>query len=298
MASRTLICALVIAGFVVEREHAFGQVGQSARSSSPTLTASSVEMPQQTVRSGELKLKHPSFTFVRVQYASDRPVGSPITAGPIRGRTTNTADRFWSVDFPQSDMNLAARFQQVTGVTTGAEPKVLRLTDAEVTSYPFLYLVEGGRLRLSEAEVPKLREYLLGGGFLMIDDFWGEADWQNLVAQFKQVFPDRQPTELAIDHPIFHSFYDFKEKPQVFGVHPFLAQRAGSVIPEATQPARYLGITNDTGRLMVLFCHNNDLGDGWEREEIDAQYALEHSQKRAYPMGINIVVYALSQSNK
>ena len=92
-----------------------------------------------------------------------------------------------------------------------------------------------------------------------------------------------------MSHPIFHSFYEFQALPQVLS---FNDPSGGA------EPVRYAGFTNGSGRLMVLICHNNDLGDGWEREQIDVTYAKEFSQKRAFPMGINIVVYALSRGQE
>ena len=131
----------------------------------------------------------------------------------------------------------------------------------------------------------------------MVDDFWGERDWKALQAEMKRVFPDREPVELSIDHPVFHCYYDIREKPQV----PKLAQALRSQSPgmkwhrEDTKEAHYRGLVDDRGRLMAIFCHNTDLGDGWEREGESEYYFREFSLKRAYPMGINIVVYALTQ---
>jgi len=131
----------------------------------------------------------------------------------------------------------------------------------------------------------------------MVDDFWGERDWKALQAEMKRVFPDREPVELSIDHPVFHCYYDIREKPQV----PKLAQALRSQSKgmtwqrEDTKEAHYRGLVDDRGRLMAIFCHNTDLGDGWEREGESEYYFREFSLKRAYPMGINIVVYALTQ---
>jgi hypothetical protein len=172
---------------------------------------------------------------------------------------------------------------------------VLSLKDPELRQYPFVYLVEGGSLLLDEAEVRGLRQYLLGGGFLM-DDFWGEAEWDHFSRELKKVFPDRQPQELPLDHEIFHCFYDLPAKPQVPSIHAALAQKAAGGTSERADAAKphYRGVVDDKGRLMAVFCHNTDLGDGWERADADAYYFREFSQKKAYPMGVNIVVYALT----
>lgn len=235
-------------------------------------------LPSRVKNPEELQFKQNTFTFVRITYGG-------------RGRVS-----MWQTDYPDSDWNFSARFQQATGLKTDPEGKILELTDAELNQFPFIYLVEGGNMTLNAAETRSLRQYLLGGGFLMADDFWGEQEWKNFAGQMKQVFPDREAVELPIDHPIFHCFYDLREKPQVPNVALGIQSQFTGVTWEredARQP-HYRGIFDDNGRLMAIFCHNTDLGDGWERESENAYYYNEFSQKKAYPMGINIVVYALT----
>src|SRR5262245_25627908 len=120
---------------------------------------SSTGPPALLRKPGELKFKQTSFTFVRVQY--------DVTGAHGLGSTPER----WKIDYPESDRKLAARFAQVTGLKPEPEPKAMRLTDAKLKQHPFLYLVEPGRLSFSEAEVSALRAYLLGGGYLMADDF-------------------------------------------------------------------------------------------------------------------------------
>jgi hypothetical protein len=131
----------------------------------------------------------------------------------------------------------------------------------------------------------------------MFDDFWGENEWKSLAAEMKRVFPEREATELSIDHPIFQAYYDIREKPQVPNVKLGIQSQFTGVTWEREdgKQAHYRGLFDDKGRLMVIFCHNTDLADGWEREGEDAFYFREFSLKKAYPMGINIVVYALTQ---
>jgi hypothetical protein len=158
----------------------------------------------------------------------------------------------WATDYPDADQVFSAHFEQVTGIPTNP----------------------GGALR----------DYLLGGGFLMVDDFWGAREWESFAAQLRLAFPDREPVELTTDHEIFRSYYAFDEQPQV-------PPRGGTPL-FGSEPG-FFGLTDDTGRLMAIFCHNSDFGDGWEHAE-DPWYPSEFSLGRALPMGINIVVYALS----
>ncbi len=218
------------------------------------------------------------FTFVRVKYNS---VGR-------WGR--------WATDFPDSDLNFSYRLQQLTSLKVDPEGKILELTEPELFKYPFLYMIEPGDLDFMPDEVAALRRYLLNGGFLMVDDFWGEAEYANFYYEIKKVFPDREPVELPLDHPIFHCVYDLKEKPQVPSIGAAQSGREQGITWERhdAKEVHYKGIFDDKGRMMVIICHNTDLGDGWEREGEDPWYFREFSEKKAYPLGINIIFYAMT----
>jgi hypothetical protein len=231
------------------------------------------------------------FTFVRIQYDSG--------GGRGRGRGWGWGGGGWTVDYRDADLNFSFRLQQLTSLKVDPldEPRHLRLTDPNLFNYPFIYIVEPGALEFSEEEVKTLRRYLLNGGFLMVDDFWGEGEYQNLYEEMKRVFPDREPQELALDHAIFHCVFDLKEKPQIpnyrLGEE---SQYNGGITWErwdAREP-HYRAIFDDKGRMMVIICHNTDLGDGWEREGEYEYYFREFSEKKAYPLGINIVFYAMT----
>jgi hypothetical protein len=172
----------------------------------------------------------------------------------------------------------------------------LELTDKELFNQPFIYIVEPGSLLFSEDEVAALRKYLLNGGFLMIDDFWGERQWRNLYEQMKRVLPDREPEELPLDHPVFSSVFPLKEKPQIPNVRTGTDSQFTGITWETydSQEAHYRAIFDDKRRIMVMICHNTDLGDGWEREGENEYYFREFSEKKAYPLGINILFYAMT----
>jgi hypothetical protein len=228
------------------------------------------------------------FTFVRIKYSVDGKHGY--------GR--DPEDR-WRIDAPDSDLNFSFRLQQVTSLKVNPDGKVLEITDKELFDFPFIYIVEPGRLTFTDKEVPILRRYLLNGGFLMCDDFWGDRDWENFSDELKRVFPDREAVELPMEHPIFHTVFDLKEKPQVPGApHGIQHQFTGITYERGHGPGseevHYRAIFDDKGRIMVMLCHNTDLGDGWEREGENEYYFREFSEKKAYPLGINIVVYAMT----
>jgi len=239
------------------------------------------DFPVPVKRQDELKFKHASFTFVRIKYS-------------VRASRSKAREKAWATDYPNSERNLSARFATDTGLKTDSDGKVLMLTDPELKRYPFIYIVEGGLLQLSDDEARSLRDYLLGGGFLMVDDFWGEFEWKHFYDNIKRVFPEREPQELPLDHPLFHCYYEIAAKPQVPNILAWQATGRSDDNRRDTAEVHYRALFDDKGRMMALMCHNTDIGDGWERAGVNESYFREVSQKKAYPMGINILVYALT----
>ncbi len=229
----------------------------------------------------EKKFQADVFTFVRIKYTTRR-------YHPRVG--------VWYVDYPESDLNFSYRLQELTALKVDPQGKVLELTDPKLFQYPFIYLIEPGGLVFTEDEVRALRKYLLGGGFMMVDDFWGEAQWRNFYREFKRVFPEREPQELPLSHPIFNCVFPLEEKPQIPNVGLGMKSRYDGITWESwdARTAHYKGVFDDRGRMVMIICHNTDLGDGWEWEGINEYFFREFSEKKAYPMGINIVIYALT----
>jgi len=235
-----------------------------------------------------------AFTFVRIQYSSG--YGGRRGGRGYGGGYYGRGGGGWATDYPDSDLNFSWRLHQLTSLEVNPEPLILELTDPRLVDYPFIYFLEPGRLVFDEAEVEALRNYLLNGGFLMVDDFWGEDEWYNFYREIKRVFPDREPVELPLSHPIFHAVFDLKEKPQIPSINVAMAGRSQGITwerPDA-QEVHYKAIYDDKGRMMAIICHNTDLGDGWEREGENEWYFHEFSEKKAYPLGINIVFYAMT----
>ena len=180
------------------------------------------------------RFKSDVFTFVRVRYSS---------AGGYGRHGGN-----WHTDYPDAELNFSYRLREMTALDVDPNGKVLELTDEALLDYPWAYLIEPGRMALTDAEVAGLRRYLLNGGFLMVDDFWGELEWANFYQEIKRVFPDREPIELPLEHEIFHIVYDLKKKPQVPNIHAWLQTgRSDDNRPDASE-VHYKALFDDKGR--------------------------------------------------
>lgn len=225
------------------------------------------------------------WTFARIRYSSGYR--------GYYGRGGN-----WHTDAPDSDLNLSYRVQQMTSMRVDPEGRYLDLGDPDLAEFPWIYMVEPGRMALSDEEVGALRKYLLNGGFVMLDDFWGESAWSNVEREFKRVFPDRSFTELSLDHPIYHCVFEIKAKGQVPNVWVGEQSQFTGVTWENhdgdTQTVHHRAILDDKGRILVIATHNTDNGDGWEREGENEYYFKNFSEKIAYPLGINIIFYAMT----
>ena len=230
---------------------------------------------------------HDVFTFVRVRYSESQ---ESYRNGYGRGGGD------WSTDWPDADLNFSLRLQQLTSMKVSPYPVILDLTDSRLFDYPFLYMIEPGGIALTVPEIEGLRKYCNNGGFMMVDDFWGDEEWRDFEFAMQQVFPNRKWEDVPLEHEIFQIVYPLTEKPQVPSIHswypggPTYERNKGP----NTETPHYRAIYDDDRRIMVFICHNTDLGDGWEREGENHEYFEEFSVKKSYPLGINIVTYAMT----
>ncbi|MEY3276162.1 MAG: hypothetical protein RL153_1429 [Verrucomicrobiota bacterium] len=224
------------------------------------------------------------FTFARVRY--DKNFYAQ------RNRRTGG----WTTDLPDSDINLSYRLQQMTSIRVEADGRIIRLTDPALAGYPFLFLSAPGALDVTEDEARALRQHLLNGGFLLMDDFWGEAEWEQCAEAMAKVFPERKFAELPLTHPLYHGVFEIKAKHQNANVRMGTDSQFTGVTwerPDA-QEVHHRAITDDSGRVMVLALHNTDTADGWERENDNDYYFHNFSEKVAFPLGVNIIHYVMT----
>ena len=206
----------------------------------------------------------------------------------------------WDTDFPQAERNLTTRLSQLTPTPISAwehgEPgfTVIRATDPELFQCPFLFASHVGVTGFGEDEANALREYFDKGGFLWVDDFWGNAAWNQWARQMELVFPGRAIVDLPMDHPLFAIVYDVPRLPQIPSIQHWRRSGGGTSERgfESRQP-HIRAVLDDDGQIMVLITHNTDIADGWEREAEDPRFFYQFSPD-AYAVGVNVVVWMMT----
>ena len=226
-----------------------------------------------------------AYHFCRVAYRSGRGDGGG-----------------WGVDYPQADVNLSIRLSELTKTRVsfdGArDPNhlVVRLTDDGLFQCPFVMMTEVGATYFDDEEVERLRAYLLKGGFLWADDFWGTYAWQSWENEIRKVLPAGQYpiVDLPLDHPLFRTHFVVRKVPQIPSLNYWMGSGGDtSERGEDSAVATARAIVDATGRIMVLMTHNTDVGDSWEREGDDPNY-FYHFAIDGYAVGINVVLYAMT----
>jgi len=196
----------------------------------------------------------------------------------------------WTIDYPRSDRHLAEAVRRLTQIHARSVEQPVNLDDGDdVFNWPWLYAVEVGHWNLTDEQCQKLREYLLRGGFLMVDDFHGTQEWAVFIASMKRVFPDRLIVDIDNSDPIFHTVFDLSNRFQVPGAQ-FLY--TGRTYEHDGYDPHWRGIYDDKGRVMVAICHDMDLGDSWEHADTP-QYPEKYTAM-GVRIAINYIVYAMT----
>ena len=206
----------------------------------------------------------------------------------------------WRADWPRADINLSIRLSELTRTrvsTFDGDPKnvVIRLSSPELFRCPFIMMTEVGAAELTAREVKGLRDYLLKGGFLWVDDYWGTEAWQWWESELRNVLPSQTYPIIDVTpgHPLYHAQFQVKNTPQIANIGFWSRGGGNSERGSDSAVVHTRAIFDDHDRIMVLMTHNTDIGDSFEREGDDPTYFLENSVP-GYAFGINTLLYAMT----
>jgi hypothetical protein len=195
----------------------------------------------------------------------------------------------WTVDYPEADRTIARLLGRLTTIEVRAVEQPVNLDD-DIDAFYWPFLISGlvGAWDLTEAQAAKLREFLLRGGFLLCDSFYGTTEWEGFVLGMRRVFPDRPIVDLQESHPILHAVYDLVELPQV----PTLQHLPYGGYRNDGETPHWRAVLDDEGRVMVMIAYNNDIADGWQHA--DEQRYPQEAANLAIRLGVNFAVYAMT----
>ncbi len=227
------------------------------------------------------------FNFCRLIYTSDR---------------REDGGSGWSTDYWDADINFSTRLGELTKTAISRQPDgrpnhlSVRIADPLLFQCPFLSATDVGTAFFNDEEAETLRRYLLKGGFLWVDDFWGPYAWDNWVGQIGKILPPEQfpIRDLGLDHPIRRTLFEFTSLPQIPSIS-FWRRSGGDTSEryELSAEPHLRGIADEHGRLMVVMTHNTDISDAWEREAEDPQFFFSFSPQ-GYAVGLDVVLYGMT----
>ncbi len=273
--ARAFAIALVLAASVASAQENWGQFrGWGGRGRFPP------RYPTATSFDG-------GFNFCRLIYTSDR-------------REENGSG--WSTDYWDADINFSTRLGELTKTTISRRPDgtpnhlSVRIADPLLFQCPFLSATDVGTAFFTDDEAETLRNYLLKGGFLWVDDFWGPYAWDNWVSQISKILPPAQfpIRDLGLDHPVRRTLFEFTDLPQIPSIN-FWRRNGGETSEryELSAEPHLRGIADEHGRLMVVMTHNTDISDAWEREAEDPRFFFSFSPQ-GYAVGLDVVLYGMT----
>ena len=216
------------------------------------------------------------WAFARLRY------GGGVGVGFRRGSR-------WATDYPKADRQFVQGVRRLTRLHARSTEQVVDPGTDELYNWPWLYAVEVGSWGFSESEAARMREFLLKGGFLMVDDFHGAFQWEAFEAGMHQIFPDRPIEDLDNKDEIFHVLYDLDQRFQIPSIG--YLSRGTTYQGDGIVPA-WRAVRDDTGRVMVAICFNMDVGDAWEWADLP-QYP-ERFTSLAYRVGVNYIIYGMT----
>jgi hypothetical protein len=227
------------------------------------------------------------WTFGRLMYP---PVGRMYGGFELYGSWLEGGSN-WTMDYPRSDRHLAQAVRRLTRIQARSVEQTINLDDGDQYDWPFLYGVEVGHWNLTDEQARAMREFVLRGGFFMCDDFHGQIEWEVFTASMQRVFPDRPIVDIPNGDAIFHTIYDLDDRYQVPGAL-FLETHKTYEKGETGKVPHWRGIYDDRGRLIVVMCHNMDLGDSWEHAD-NPEYPEKFSAL-GIRIAMNYITYSMT----
>jgi hypothetical protein len=205
----------------------------------------------------------------------------------------------WATDYPYAGINLMTRLSELTKTPISRDPQgnpnywVVRLTDDALFHCGFTIASDVGTMGLSEQEALRLRQYLLKGGFLWVDDFWGTPAWEQWSGEIHKALPEFPIVDIPPDHAIRHEMFNITDVKQTTNIQNW--RRTGNTQERGNDSphANFRMMADEKGRIMVVMTHNTDTGDSWEREGEDHEFFVEFSPP-GYSLGMNVLLYAMS----
>src|SRR5688572_7956710 len=209
----------------------------------------------------------------------------------------------WETDYPYAEINLTTRLSELTRTRVSRDENgdpnfyVVRLTDDQLFNCPILVASDAGTIGFTAAQAERLRTYLLKGGFLWVDDFWGSPAWDHWESQIGRVLPPQDfPIEdVPIDDPLLRSMFQIDKVPQITNIQ-FWRQWGGTYTSERGEDSDEVhlrAIRDSHRRIVVLMSHNTDVADSWEREGEDPEFFYQFSPK-GYALGVDVLLHAMT----
>ncbi len=225
------------------------------------------------------------WAFARLMYPS-----APYARYSRMGSDWREGMTSWTQDYPRADRHFSQAVRRLTRLHARSVEQPVNLdTGDEVYNWPWLYAVQTGEWKLTDSQAHKMRDYLLRGGFFMADDFWGPREWATFEESMKRVFPDRDAVDIEDSDAIFHTVFDLDDRYQVPGQRYV---RTGQTAKCQNCPAKWRGIYDDKGRLMVAMTFQSDLGDSWEWA--DSPEYPERFSALGIRIGVDYIIYAMT----
>jgi hypothetical protein len=220
--------------------------------------------------SGEPK----EWTFARLAY----------DGGGYRGRGS------WTTDYPRAEYHFSQAVERLTRIDVHPDGYIVSPNSDNLFDYPWLYAVEVGSWTFDASQAARMREHMLRGGFLMVDDFHGEYEWAAFLEGMRMIFPDRPIEDIPASDPIYSQPYEIEERMQVPGPSymgsGLTYERSDGVTPH------WRGIRDTEGRWMVVISHNIDYGEGWEQAD-NPQYPQPFT-RQAYEVAVDYLIYGMT----